>query len=245
MIKFLILIIVIGLSADYPAILFLAIFYFAYRFLMKKKKRKKMNWSEAFNEEHRTGIAPFTDMVRKRRNPFAEEAIVFGINELSKMGILMAIPRPVIKDWAIRSISSDDRDAVSVDDIRQYLPRMTKRDASYLAASIQNTCRVYWDLKDAINAGCTHYIWKAGTDAQHRHMNNIVCPLDEPIPEYIVKDSSMHGPIYAGEGYHCLCWIAPVISDSDAPPSPIRIYENGVIKKISKREFVKRCVPNK
>ena len=161
------------------------------------------------------------------------------------MGILMAIPRPVIKDWAIRSISSDDRNAVSVDEIRQYLPRMTKRDASYLAASIQNTCRVYWDLKDAINAGCTHYIWKAGTDAQHRHMNNIVCPLDEPIPEYIVKDSSMHGPIYAGEGYHCLCWIAPVISDLDAPPSPIRIYENGAIKKISKREFVRRCVPNK
>lgn len=132
-----------------------------------------MNWSEAFNEEHRTGVASFTDMVRKRRDPFAKEAIVFSINELSKMGILMAIPRPVIKDWAIRSISSDDRDAVSV------------------------------------------------------------------------KDSSMHGPIYAGEGYHCLCWIAPVISDLDAPPSPIRIYENGAIKKISKREFVRRCVPNK
>lgn len=43
MIKFLILIIVIGLSAHYPAILFLAIFYFAYRYLMKKKKRQKMN----------------------------------------------------------------------------------------------------------------------------------------------------------------------------------------------------------
>ena len=143
MIKFLILIIVISLSAHYPAILFLAIFYFAYRFLMKKKKRK-------------TGITSFTDMVRKRRAPFAKEAIVFSINELSKMGILMAIPRPVIKDWAIRSISSDDRDAVSVDEIRQYLPRMTKRDAYYLASSIQNTCRVYWDLKEAINAGCTH-----------------------------------------------------------------------------------------
>lgn len=59
MIKFLILIIVISLSAHYPAILFLAIFYFAYRFLMKKKKRK-------------TGIASFTDMVRKRRAPFAK-----------------------------------------------------------------------------------------------------------------------------------------------------------------------------
>lgn len=81
MIKFLILIIVISLSAHYPAILFLVIFYFAYRFL---KKRKKMNWSEAFNEEHRTGIASFTDMVRKRRDPFAKEAIVFSINELSK-----------------------------------------------------------------------------------------------------------------------------------------------------------------
>ena len=80
MIKFLILIIVISLSAHYPAILFLAIFYFAYRFLMKKKKRKKMNWSEAFNEEHRTGVASFTDMVRKRRDPFAKEAIVFSIN---------------------------------------------------------------------------------------------------------------------------------------------------------------------
>nr|DAG77047.1 MAG TPA: hypothetical protein [Caudoviricetes sp.] len=33
MIKFLILIIVISLSAHYPAILFLAIFYFAYRYL--------------------------------------------------------------------------------------------------------------------------------------------------------------------------------------------------------------------
>ena len=182
------------------------------------------------------------DELSRERAPYMSQAINFGVQELSKMTKLQAIPVAVIRQWATQAVSDSGRDAIDLEEVRRYFPGMTKQDAEYMVASIQNTCRVFWDLQRPRSAGITHYIWKSDACQQHKHLDQLVCPIDEPLPESITKDPSIHGPIYPGEGYHCLCYLAPVINAYD-PPSPIHLYENGKITTISKKEFIQKCVP--
>lgn len=262
-----ILLFIVGMvyAVDYPALWILIATYIIYNYFgrtvakiynaMEKMVAKifninissaatpePRNWREAMaqSQSNKSDIA-YNDL-DKRRRPYMQQAEEFGIKELQKMVFLKDIPLNVLSTWAKAAVNDIDRSSIGIEEIKKYFPKMTKKDAEYMESSIQHTCRSFWDITEAKPAGCTHYIWLAYDD-QHNHMNNLVCPIDEQIPSHIVNDPDIIGSSYPGEGYRCLCMAMPIISEDDAPSSPIKLYENGKIQKITKKEFIKKCVP--
>lgn len=241
---------------EFPPLLILVFIYFGYKYLnteypntfsikkriFNKVSQKNKNRNMAIEQNQSNIPKDLCVSVENRRIPYEEQAKDFGFKELQKMEFLKNVPKNTLSEWANLCTKNTGRSSIGIDEIRRYFPEMTKKDASYLESSIQSTCRAYWEFVDFKKAGVTHYIWKADTNDQHAHLNNLVCPINEQIPCEIVNDPDILGSSYPGEGYRCLCWAMPILDESDAPPEPIRLYENGNIKNISKSEFIKKCL---
>lgn len=263
LLKILLLIIGIVYTKEYPALWVLIITYIIYNYFSGTVAKvysvlergiakifniefqptsEPRNWREAMAQSQSVHSDGLHDDLKKRRAPYMHQAEDFGFRELQKMAFLKDIPLHVLSKWSKLSVNNTDRTSIESKEIKKYFPKITKRDTEYMIASIQHTCRSFWDITEAKAAGCTHYIWSAD-DNQHTHMNNLVCPIDEQIPSHIVNDPDIMGASYPGEGYRCLCMVMAVLSEDDAPPAPIRLYENGKLRKITKKEFIKKCVP--
>ena len=108
---------------------------------------------------------------------------------------------------------------------------------AYLAASVSNTCRTFWDIQQAKECDAKFYLWKSSACPTHKRMNNIICPIDEPVSKSIVKDDMITGDSYPGEGYRCLCILSPLLSKLDLPNGKLRVYMDGEIHRMGRKQF--------
>ena len=204
--------------------------------LFKKDKSPK-NWEEAFNSTYRNMSGDIWNIFRLKYLFHGKRATKWAYTELQKMKFLEHVPKRVLREWAKRCVLSNERETISCEEIRIYFPGLTKNDSKYLAASISNTCRTFWDIQQAKECDAKFYLWKSSACPTHKRMNNIICPIDEPVSKSIVKDDMITGDSYPGEGYRCLCILSPLLSKLDLPNGKLRVYMDGEIHRMGRKQF--------
>lgn len=202
-----------------------------------RKNKPNKNWEEAFNESYGDISGDIWRIVHLKYLLHGKKATKWAYAELQKMQFLEHVPKHVLREWAKRCVLSNERETISCEEIRIYFPGLTKNDSKYLAASISNTCRTFWDIQQAKECDVKFYLWKASACPRHRRMNNIICPIDEPVSKDIVKDDMINGDSYPGEGYRCLCMLRPLLSKLDLPEGKLRVYMGGEIHRMGRKQF--------
>ena len=202
-----------------------------------KKDKTSKNWEEAFNSTYGNISGDIWNIFRLKYLFHGKRATKWAYTELQKMKFLEHVPKRVLREWAKRCVLSNERETISCEEIRIYFPGLTKNDSKYLAASVSNTCRTFWDIQQAKECEVKFYLWKASACPRHRRMNNIICPIDEPVSKDIVKDDMINGDSYPGEGYRCLCMLRPLLSKLDLPEGKLRVYMGGEIHRMGRKQF--------
>lgn len=198
----------------------------------------KLFHKNSHNSKIYSSYAIPSDEIMKKRRPYLNQARNFGFFELKKMRDLVNVPDAVLKQWASRSVDDLGRNAITATDVLPFSPGITKKDAKYLAASIESTCRSYWAQIEAQQAGARFYLWSSLKGEQHFHLDGLVVPVGVPLPPNLTKDTHMNGPIFPGEGFRCLCYADPII-DTDQLKRIVKVYERGKIISMSKQEFLR------
>lgn len=91
------------------------------------------------------------------------------------------------------------------------------------------------------NLGLKWYIWRTAQDGDrvrksHRIMEGVLVRWDNPpSPEALVGEKS-EGNYHAGEIWNCRCYPEPLL-DFDDIKWPAKVYMNGVIRTMGRREF--------
>lgn len=160
-----------------------------------------------------------------------------------------------VTDYVSRETLKGRRASDIADEILKKFPKQTKARADLVArtevsktqsALIESRCRQF---------GVNWYVWRAvgggsgdgRTRRSHRCMADVlVCWDDPPAPEdlfpLIGKNGKRYrntlGHYHAGCCPNCRCYAEPVI-DLDMFAWPLRIYKDGGIKRISRKEFMK------
>lgn len=202
-----------------------------------KKDKSPKNWEEAFNSTYRNMSGDIWNIFRLKYLFHGKRATKWAYTELQKMKFLEHVPKRVLREWAKRCVLSNERGTISCEEIRIYFPGLTKNDSKYLAASVSNTCRTFWDIQKAKECDAKFYLWKSSACPTHKRMNNIICPIDEPVSKSIVKDDMITGDSYPGEGYRCLCILSPLLSKLDLPNGKLRVYMDGEIHRMGRKQF--------
>lgn len=89
--------------------------------------------------------------------------------------------------------------------------------------------------------GLKWYVWRTALDGDrvrksHRNMEGVlVAWSNPPSPEALVREPSV-GNYHAGNIYNCRCYPEPLISVDDVS-WPHKVYYQGAIRKMGKREF--------
>lgn len=160
-----------------------------------------------------------------------------------------------VTDYVSRETVKGRRASDIADEILKKFPKQTKARADLIArtevsktqsALIESRCRQF---------GVNWYVWRAvgggsgdgRTRRSHRCMADVlVCWDDPPAPEDLFPLINKNGKRYrntlghyhAGCCPNCRCYAEPVI-DLDMFTWPLRIYKDGSIKRISRKEFMK------
>ena len=205
----------------------------------KQKQNTPKNWREAMRQEQGNQPNVFYDAVISRRKPYWDEAKKQAFIDVQKLKIAECIPKDVLKDLSDKAVTGVDRTDVTREDIEKYFPTTKKGDLQYIASSIMLTARFFWEKKESQAAGCSLYVWSSACD-KHKHLNNLIVDFDVPLPTSITKDDSVIGPIHAGQGYRCTCDAIPIISQSDLPYAPLKMFNGAKIVRVSKKDIVKK-----
>ena len=202
-----------------------------------KKSTAPKNWREAFNDTYGSTSKAIGSALQFNHFFHRHEAVRWAYTELQKMKFLDQVPKSVLQEWAKRCVLSDERGSISNEELMTYFPGITKKEAKYLASSVSLTCRVFWDIQQAKECDAKFYLWKASACPAHKRMNNIICPIDKPVSKSIVKDDMIVGDSYPGEGYRCLCLLIPLLSKDDLPNGKLRVYMDGEIHHMGRKQF--------
>lgn len=89
--------------------------------------------------------------------------------------------------------------------------------------------------------GIKWYVWRSSEDqrvrSSHAHMDGVLCSYSAPpAPETLIGEKSQgyYGP---GEIFNCRCYAEPLI-DEDYIQFPRRVYYNGQIQRMTKKQFL-------
>lgn len=128
------------------------------------------------------------------------------------------------------------------EDIKKYFPEATKASATLIARTQVAKTYAYITETRAKSVGVTYYIWHTVGGPRvrdsHQHMNNvIVFYSDPPSPEELIGKKSQ-GRYHAGGIYNCRCYEEPVLDIEDVS-FPHKVYSNGKITRMSKKQFMK------
>lgn len=128
------------------------------------------------------------------------------------------------------------------EDIKRYFPEATKASATLIARTQVAKTYAYITETRAKSVGVTYYIWHTVGGPRvrdsHQHMNNvIVFYSDPPSPEELIGKKPQ-GRYHAGGIYNCRCYEEPVLDIEDVS-FPHKVYSNGKITRMSKKQFMK------
>lgn len=88
--------------------------------------------------------------------------------------------------------------------------------------------------------GAGWYVWRTSEDSRvrksHKHMDDVLVRWDDPpSPEALVNEKSV-GRYNAGDVFNCRCFPEPLL-DFDQVRWPAKVYYNGVIQRMSRKQF--------
>jgi len=130
-------------------------------------------------------------------------------------------------------------------EIEEMFPEHTKARARLIARTEVSKTQSAVVEERAKEYGINWYVWRpvggargdGRTRLSHRHMAGVLVNWnDKPSPEALIGIKSTLGKYHAGCAPNCRCYAEPVI-DLDMVEFPSRIYHNGSIKRVNKKNF--------
>lgn len=134
------------------------------------------------------------------------------------------------------------RAAQIVEEIRTKAPQLTESRAQLIARTEVSKAQTALIEARSMEYDMPAYIWQTSRDSRvrdsHKHMQGVVVFWeDPPDPEVLIGKKSTGGPYHAGNIFNDRCYPEPIISIEDLN-FPIKVFKNGKISRIGKREFL-------
>lgn len=132
------------------------------------------------------------------------------------------------------------RASTIAEEIELVFPGSSKARAALIARTEVSKTSTALTRARSEDVGIRWYVWKTSEDARvrssHKHMSDVLIPWSSaPSPERLDGLRSV-GHYHAGEIWNCRCYAEPVI-DVEYLPFPHKVYYNGQIVSMSKKQF--------
>lgn len=170
--------------------------------------------------------------------------------------LISTLPKNIASDVAAyvdREAMKGRRASDIADEIRRMFPKKTKARAELIARTQVSMTQTNLVRTRAEDLGLDWYVWRAcggnngdgRTRSSHRHMSGVLIRWsDPPAPENLFPLRRADGTPYnntighyhAGCCPNCRCYPEPVV-DLDLLKFPIRVYQNGHVERMSRKQF--------
>lgn len=137
----------------------------------------------------------------------------------------------------------DNRDKETSEDFRAMVGDMAQTHARVIARTETSKAQMALTQARSESLGIDWYIWHTSEDVRvrdsHCIMDNVLCRFsDPPAPEELAHEESAghYGP---GNIYNCRCYAGPVVLWRTVQ-WPHRVYHDGVIETMGKRQFAEQ-----
>lgn len=129
-----------------------------------------------------------------------------------------------------------------LNDLVKKFPDMEKSRLKLIARTEVSKTQTALIQSRAVSLGADWYIWRTSDDERvrdsHRKMDGIICNWkDPPDPEKMVGAKS-YGKYHAGDIFNCRCYPEPIVN-IDYVDFPAKVYYNGTIRTMSRKQFEK------
>lgn len=170
------------------------------------------------------------------------------VREIVNNDVMFAKSMP--REWAefarkhvLEQTMKGIRPEIIMQELQRMLPKHIKTNLKLFARTEAAKANAAIVQARAENAGIKAYIWRSVSDERTRksHLNMdgvIVFYNDPPSPEELSGEKS-YGRYHAGATYNCRCFQEPIV-DIRFLPNVVRVYHNGRIQSMGKRQMEQR-----
>jgi SPP1 gp7 family putative phage head morphogenesis protein len=154
-------------------------------------------------------------------------------------GLPEQVSQKITKTAAKQAIAGRRPEAIE-ESVRRLAPEISESKARAIARTETAKTQAAITEVRANQTGVQWYIWRTSEDARvrksHKHINGVWFQFSQPpSPETIAGEKSQ-GNYNPGCIYNCRCFSAPII-DLEFESFPAKVYEDGVIKRKSRKEM--------
>lgn len=187
------------------------------------------------------------EMIRQELNRSMQGAVGRRVDELiaENAKYIKSVPENVREDLA-KHIQSEamqgGRTAYKTDDFKKLVGEMSNKHAKLISRTESAKAMSALTQARAENTGHDWYEWHTAEDVRvrksHKNMDKVLCRFsDPPAPEELVGVKSTLGHYGPGNCPNCRCYAAPIILWEDVE-WPHKVYANGAIRTMSKKQFM-------
>lgn len=143
-----------------------------------------------------------------------------------------------VNEMTVKGVRASD----IAEELKERIPKYSKANATLIARTEVSRTQSALVRARAERLGINCYIWHTSKDSRvrnsHKIMDNvIVFWSDPPSPEELKGEKYRYGKYHAGEIFNCRCYSEPII-DINFINFPHKVYKDGVIKSMTKTEFL-------
>ena len=158
--------------------------------------------------------------------------------------LITSVPKDVARIITARSIQAQaegKRAGEIENEIRQLAPRLAENKIRLIARTQIGSAESAITRARSEQIGLKFYVWETSDDERvrksHKHMSGVIVPwADPPSPEKLVGERSTLGFYHAGACPNCRCVSLSLVSLAEIG-WPHKLYEHGVIRVVTRREF--------
>lgn len=126
-------------------------------------------------------------------------------------------------------------------EVQKSFSHLTLNDVKSLALTVASIQSSHLTRRRAVDSGLYWYRWRTSEDGRvrksHEKMHGVLVNWnDPPSPELLVSEKFI-GYYHAGECQECRCYAEPVVDLKYIKASPLKVYVNGEIVKMTKTKF--------
>lgn len=157
--------------------------------------------------------------------------------------IIRSLPNDIAKhvtEHAASQAIAGLRPEAMIEHIRAAAPGISETRARLIARTETAKTQAAITQVRSEQLGLNWYIWRTSEDqrvrSSHKHMDGVICNFQSPpSPEELIGEQPQgyYGP---SETFNCRCYAEPIV-DPDFLPASVKVYQNGQIRKLTKREF--------
>lgn len=129
-----------------------------------------------------------------------------------------------------------------LDDLIKRYPGTAKSRLRLIARTEVSKTQTALIQSRAVSLGANWYIWRTSEDERvrgsHGKMNGVLVNWKDPPSPEALADMKSYGKYHAGDIFNCRCYPEPVVN-FDYVEFPAKVYYNGEIRKMSRKQFEK------